>query len=150
MLQENIKQAVFKAQKSLEERLNEPLLPLQKPQLMAVHNQFGKKGEEMAQCYFQRSGYTILHRNWRYLHYEIDLIAQKGKLLHFIEVKIRSSGKHGLPEESVTRKKLKFLLKAADEFLYQNPQYKLIQFDILAITMNNDEAEYFLIEDVYL
>ncbi|MCU7548076.1 YraN family protein [Chitinophagaceae bacterium LB-8] len=117
---------------------------------MAAHNQLGQKGESMAEDYFQRNGYTILHRNWRHSHLEVDLIATKGKLLHFIEVKIRSSQKHGYPEDSVTTKKLKFLLKAADAFLYLHPQYKLIQFDILSITLTNTEPEYFLIKDVYL
>jgi putative endonuclease len=78
------------------------------------------------------------------------LIATKGKLLHFIEVKIRSSQKYGQPEESVTSKKLQYVMKAADAFLYKNPQYQLIQFDILAITLGNNEPEYFLIEDVYI
>ena len=41
-------------------------------------------------------------------------------------------------------------MKAADAFLLLNPQYKLIQFDILAITLTDGEPEYFLIEDVYL
>lgn len=116
---------------------------------MAVHNQLGKKGELLAEGYFRRKGYTILYRNWRYYHWEIDLIATKGDYLHFIEVKIRSSQKHGLPEESVTKKKFKYLLRAADEFLHLNPQYKMIQFDILAITIHEHGSEYFLIEDVY-
>jgi putative endonuclease len=117
---------------------------------MAAHNQLGLRGEQMAEEYFLCKGYKILHRNWRHRHLEIDLIAMKGNLLHFIEVKIRSSQKHGLPEESVTRKKMQFLLKAADAFLYLNPKYKLIQFDILAITLNDNCPEYFLIEDVYI
>jgi putative endonuclease len=117
---------------------------------MAVHNLLGQKGEQMAEDYFRSHGYTILHRNWRYLRYEIDLIAKKGEMLHFIEVKIRSSKKHGLPEESVTDRKMRFLLKAADAFLYLNPHYKHIQFDILAISLCENGPEYFLIEDVYI
>jgi putative endonuclease len=117
---------------------------------MAVHNLLGQKGEQMAEDYFRCHEYTILHRNWRYLRYEIDLIAKKGEVLHFIEVKIRSSKKHGLPEESVTDRKLRFLMKAADTFLFLNPQYKYIQFDILAISLCENEPEYFLIEDVYI
>lgn len=117
---------------------------------MAAHNQLGQKGEMLAEDYFRCKGYAILHRNWRHRHLEVDLIATKGKLLHFIEVKIRSTQKYGMPEESVTRKKLLFLMKAADAFLLLNPQYKLIQFDILAITLTANEPEYFLIEDVYL
>jgi len=43
------------------------------------------------------------------------------------------------------------LINAAEEYLYQNPQWQRIQFDILAITiLNNKIPEYFLIEDVYV
>ena len=39
---------------------------------MAAHNQLGQKGERMAEDYFRLRGYTILHRNWRHLHLEVD------------------------------------------------------------------------------
>ena len=58
---------------------------------MALHNKLGAKGEELAADYLQKLGYNILHKNWRHSHYEIDIIAEKGNKLHFIEVKIRSS-----------------------------------------------------------
>jgi Holliday junction resolvase-like predicted endonuclease len=55
------------------------------------------------------------------------------------------------PEEIVTKKKFKHLLKAADEFLFQNQQYRHVQFDVLSITINPEkEPEFFLIEDVFL
>jgi len=51
----------------------------------------------------------------------------------------------------VTKKKFKHLLNAADEYLFQNQQYKHVQFDVLSITINPGKgAEYFLIEDVFL
>ena len=116
---------------------------------MAVHNTLGKEGEELAVNYFTDRGYDILHRNWRYLKYEIDIIAVKNNVLHIIEVKLLAS-KNGLPEESVTRTKIKNLMSAAEEFQYQNEQYKTIQFDILAINQPVSEPPaYFLIEDVY-
>lgn len=118
---------------------------------MAQHNRLGQEGEQMAAHYLQQHGYTVLHRNWRHSHYEIDIIALKKDVLHFIEVKIRSSKTYGLPEENVTKKKFQSLLNAADEFLFQHQQYRHVQYDILAITVHkNKEPEYFLIEDVYL
>jgi putative endonuclease len=118
---------------------------------MAVHNQLGKKGEQMAEEYLLRNGYEILHRNWRHSHYEIDLIAVKKEMLHFVEVKLRSSKKYGLPEQNVKKKKFQSLLHAADEFLFKNRQYRHVQYDILSINVAvNKEPEFFLIEDVYL
>lgn len=118
---------------------------------MAVHNQLGKRGEQMAEEYLLQHGYQVLHRNWRHSHYEIDLITIKNEVLHFVEVKLRSSKTFGLPEQNVKKKKFQSLLHAADEFLFQNRQYRHVQYDILSINVAvNMEPEFFLIEDVYL
>ena len=118
---------------------------------MAAHNSLGEIGEQMAAEYMSRLGYTILHKNWRFSHYEIDIIATKKEVLHFVEVKIRSSKKYGHPEEAVNKKKFQSLLNAADEFLFQNKQFRHVQYDVLSInTFKNKEPEFFLIEDVYL
>ena len=118
---------------------------------MALHNEFGKEAEQMAVNYLVESGYEILHCNWRYSRYEIDIIAKKNELLRIIEVKALKTSALRHPEESVTKKKFKYLRKAADEFLFQNQQYRHIQFDILSIVLNpGKEPEFFLIEDVFL
>ena len=118
---------------------------------MAHHNLTGNLGEEMASKYLIDKGYTILHRIWRHLHWETDIIATKKSTLHFIEVKTRRTTTFGHPEEDVSKKKIKNLIGAAEEFLLQYPKWKLIQFDILSITMEkNKQPEFFLIEDVYL
>jgi len=118
---------------------------------MASHNRLGKEAEQMAVNYLKEKGYEILHCNWRYSRYEIDIIAIKKDLLRIIEVKSLKSSALRYPEESVTKKKFKYLLKAADEFLFQNQQYRHVQFDILSIVLNPEkEPEYFLIEDVFL
>lgn len=118
---------------------------------MALHNELGKEGEEHAAKWLTELGYTILHRNWRYSNQEIDIIATKGKFLHFIEVKTRYYNPFGHPEDSVTKKKFKNLLKAADEYLYRNPGHPWIQYDIVSVTMHrHGESEFFLLEDVFL
>ena len=117
---------------------------------MAVHNQLGKRGEQMAEDYLRQSGYQVLHRNWRNSLYEFYNIYKKNELLHFVEVKLRSSKTFGLPEQQVKRKKFQSLLHAADEFLFQHQQYRHVQYDILSINLSaNTEPEFFLIEDVY-
>ena len=118
---------------------------------MAHHNNTGNIGEEMAVKYFSDKQYTILHRNWRHSHWEIDIIASYKNKLHFIEVKTRRNTTFGYPEDDVSKKKIKFLMSSAEEFLYQNPGWKLIQFDILSITIIRDKpVEFFFIEDVAL
>lgn len=118
---------------------------------MALHNELGTKGELLAQDYFSKRGYTILFRNWRYYRWEIDLIASKNEILHFVEVKTRRNHRFGLPEQAVDRKKLLCMIKAGEEYVRRNPQWKRIQFNILSISiLPGKEIEYFLIEDVYL
>ena len=118
---------------------------------MAQHIEYGKQGEEMAEKYLLQKGFSILYRNWRDSRYEIDIVAIKNEQLHFVEVKFRSSRYFGLPEENVTKEKIKCLLKAANAFMYRNSQYKDFRIDILSITQYpNTEAEYFFIEDIYL
>ncbi|MEO7763367.1 MAG: YraN family protein [Ferruginibacter sp.] len=118
---------------------------------MAQHNLTGNKGEGLAAKYLSENGYIILHQNWRHSHWEVDIIAEKDGILHFIEVKTRLTKKFGHPEDGVDNKKIQNLINAAEEFLYLQPQWIRIQFNILSITILKDEpVEYFLIEDVYL
>src|SRR5581483_6622222 len=99
---------------------------------MALHIDLGKRGEALAKEYLNQRGFNVLHSNWKYDCYEIDLIAIKDDKLHFVEVKTRKSSAFGFPEESVTRKKFTKLQKAAVQFLYRHPQWRLVQYDILS------------------
>ena len=118
---------------------------------MAAHLKFGEKAEDMAVSWLRDRGYEVIHRNWRFSYFEIDIIAKKSDRLHFIEVKSRHYGPIGFPENNVGRKKFKRLQRAADQYLFMNPGHKWIQYDILAITEFKDgKAEYYLLEDVFI
>ncbi len=110
----------------------------------------GIKGEDIANNWLIEKGYSILERNWRYKHWEVDIIASLGRKLHFIEVKTRNSHRFGKPEESITKDKMKNLKNAAEEYLYKHEEWKYIQFDVMAITLKGEAImEILLIEDVY-
>jgi len=116
---------------------------------MPTHVDIGKAGEKLAEEYLAENGYTILHRNWRFGHDEIDIIATKNSMVHFVEVKYRSSNYHSHPEEAVNKKKIRILLRCIEQFLFLNPQHDDFRLDILSITeRQNEHAEYFFIEDV--
>jgi putative endonuclease len=118
---------------------------------MAKHMHTGKKGEQLGNAYLLKEDYHILEINWRHSHWEVDVIATKNNTLHFIEIKTRRSKKYGMPEEKVGTKKIRYLINAAEQYLFLNPQWKRIQFDILSINLTENETpEYFFIEDVYL
>ncbi len=118
---------------------------------MAHHNSTGVLGEQMAITWLLEKGFVILHQNWRHSHWEVDVIATLNNVLHFIEIKTRRTRKFGYPEDDVTKKKLTNLINASEEFCYQYPVWKNIQFDILSITLQKGEpVEFFFIEDVHL
>jgi putative endonuclease len=118
---------------------------------MAHHNNTGLLGERMAKEYLLKKGFSILHENWRHGHWEVDVIASLNNTLHFIEVKTRRTQKFGYPENDVSKKKIENLINASEEFLFLNPAWKLIQFDVLSITvLKNKPVEFFFIEDVYI
>jgi len=111
----------------------------------------GKKGEELAVDYLKGLGFQIIDRNWRYRRAEIDVIATFENVLHFIEVKTRTSLEFGYPEEGVTRKKINTLVRAGAAYCARFPGWPHIQFDVLAILFTADKTtDYLFIQDVYL
>jgi len=117
---------------------------------MARHNETGKHGEALAVVWLAQQGYQILHKNWRYKNWEIDVIAHKAGRLHIIEVKTLRSQRYGFPEENLDAKKMQHLINAAEEYMEHDERWKQLQFDVLAISLMPQATEYFLIEDVYL
>lgn len=95
----------------------------------------GKFGEELAVIWYLERGYRILHRNWRSGRFEIDLITTRQEVLHFVEVKTRTIGALARPEDSVGKAKKKQLQYGAEAYLFQHPEWKIIQFDVIAIEM---------------
>lgn len=120
---------------------------MQKPK---CHIETGKKGELIAVEFILSKQFNLITQNWRFKNCEVDIIAHKENTLHFFEVKTRHNIQQLLPEQSVTKKKMSKLKEAAHQYLYQNPQWKFLQFNIIAITLKgNAEPEIFLIEDAF-
>ncbi|HMY43626.1 MAG TPA: YraN family protein [Chitinophagales bacterium] len=100
---------------------------------LTSNQKIGINGEAVALNFLKNLNYTILHTNWRHKHSEIDIIAQDGNCIVFIEVKTRNSNKFGYPEEFVTANKIKKMHEAADAFLEQTNWQNELRFDIIAI-----------------
>lgn len=116
---------------------------------MAQHNETGKKGEDEAVRFLREKGYEIMFRNYRYQHAEIDLIAKKGKLLAFVEVKTRTNLSYGNPEEFVSYTKAKLIMKAAEQYIFAQNWLHDIRFDIVAVTLAGTELRVKHIEDAF-
>ena len=117
---------------------------------MAQHNEFGKKGEDMAAVLLSESGYTILERNYRFQKAEIDIIALKAGILVIVEVKSRSSDVIINPKDAITAKKIKLLTLAANEYVIANDLDVEVRFDIVSILRDQENYEIAHIEDAFL
>lgn len=104
---------------------------------MAKHNETGAKGELIAANFLTGKGYTIVARNWRYGHKEVDLVMTYEGWLIFGEVKTRHGIGYGYPEEAITKGKQQFLKKAAAAYFEQFPGYEKVRFDVVAIVLDN-------------
>lgn len=116
---------------------------------MATHNELGKKGEELAFDYLQQNNYRILEQNWRYKKAEVDIIAFKKGILAVIEVKTRSSGYFGDPQDFVNQKKIKLLVEAINEYVISKNLDVEVRFDIIAITKNQEKFEIKHLKDAF-
>lgn len=106
---------------------------------MARHNETGKKGEELACRFLTGQGYRIIERNWRCERKEIDIIARKGNLIIFIEVKTRGSVRYGEPEEFISEQKQRYLIHAAESYLIENDIDLESRFDVISVVISGNK-----------
>jgi len=102
---------------------------------MGIFSRFiGADGENQATLYLKKEHYKILERNYKVYYGEVDIIAQKGDLLVFVEVKKRKNDKLGKPEEYVSDFKRKKILFAAKNYMFYNNLVDAnCRFDVISI-----------------
>ena len=95
---------------------------------------YGKLGEEKAQQFLKQQGYKILAVNYQLRCGEIDIIAQKGKVIIFAEVKTRISDLYGVPAAAVNLKKQQKIIKVARQYLLRhNKEDGPCRFDVIEV-----------------
>jgi len=101
----------------------------------------GEDAERLAEAFLERSGYKILHRNYRCHYGEIDLIAEERGILVFVEVKARRSKTYGLPYEAVTERKIRKLIQVALHYLQRHGLYGKVpvRFDVVSLELSPGE-----------
>ncbi|SEB76553.1 putative endonuclease [Maribacter dokdonensis] len=116
---------------------------------MGKHNEFGKEGEQLAVDFLKKNGYVICYKNYRYLKAEIDIIARKDDVLAIVEVRSRSSDFLENIAETVTPKKIKLLVTAADHYVNENNMDVEVRFDIITILKNTKQFQLEHIESAF-
>ena len=108
---------------------------------MKTKTSLGKKGESLAAEYLKNQGYRILEKNFRFLRGEIDIVAEDGDILVFVEVKTRNTKTLGDPEDSVTEKKQHQIWKVAEGYLYKEKiPNKECRFDLVAVEFDGPHS----------
>ncbi|AZA47865.1 YraN family protein [Chryseobacterium carnipullorum] len=113
---------------------------------MATHNDFGKIAEDLAAEYLQKNGYKVVKRNFRFQKAEIDIIAEKENLIIIVEVKARSTDAFILPQEAVTKAKIRSVVSAANHYLEEFNRNNEVRFDIISVLP--DERKNLIIEHI--
>ncbi|HLY70969.1 MAG TPA: YraN family protein [Puia sp.] len=108
----------------------------------------GKMGEELAAEWLKHHHFDILHRNWRNGRFEIDVIASKENVIHFVEVKTSRTHLFGFPEQRVGKRKIQHLISAAEKYLVHTHAHGKIQLDIISISISSGHVYCFFIEDI--
>lgn len=94
----------------------------------------GQGGEEAAVQYLQSQGYDIRSRNFRCRFGELDVIAQKGQLLCFVEVRMRSTAVWGDPAQTVSWAKQRKVVKTALHYLARHSLKEcMLRFDVISV-----------------
>ena len=99
----------------------------------AVNMSVGTWGEELAAMYLREKGYVILERDWHSGHRDIDIIAQNGEWLVFVEVKTRSTDEVISPLQAVNWKKQRNLVLSINHYLHYRHIEQPWRFDVISI-----------------
>lgn len=94
----------------------------------------GQRGEDAAAAFLERSGMTLVERNWRCPSGEIDIVALEGETLVLCEVKTRRSTSKGTPEEAVTPAKRRRYAKLAGAYVqHAGIDSVTVRFDVISL-----------------
>jgi putative endonuclease len=105
-------------------------------------NEVGKLGEDEAVRFLKKKGYDIIARNWRHKFGEIDIIALDRETVVFVEVRTKMTGDFGTPEESVTKTKMRQIVKAASNYIREKRlQGESIRFDFIGVIADKDAGK---------
>ena len=93
----------------------------------------GRGGEDEACKFLKSNGYKIVERNFKHPFGEVDIIASKGDILAFIEVKTRLSESYGRPSEAVNYNKKRRYIQGAKYYFANREIDCTVRFDIIEI-----------------
>jgi putative endonuclease len=116
--------------------------------MITTHDK-GAEAEDMAVQYLVNNGYEIRDRNWHHHHYELDIIAQKNKIVAIVEVKSLSYNSIQEPYQSVNRNKQRMIIAATNAYIRKYNINDEVRFDIISILFSKKEPQIEHIENAF-
>ena len=105
--------------------------------------EFGDEAEQTAAAFLEAAGYQIHHRNYRCRHGELDVVAEKDGVVCFVEVRMRSTAVWGDPSHTVSGKKQRRVVNAAQHYLQRfahELRDRMIRFDVISVVGRGSDA----------
>jgi len=112
--------------------------------------ELGSRGEDLAASHLHGRGWQIVERNWRFHHKEIDLVARRGDVIAFVEVKTRGARPLGHPLDTITAAKRRDLAIAARGWIASRGRPgDSYRFDAVAVLRDPDGVRVEHVEDAW-
>jgi putative endonuclease len=105
--------------------------------MKGARKKLGQRGEGLAAAHLEERGYVVRERNWRCPVGEVDIVAEDGGCLVFVEVRTRRGRAYGTPEESVTPTKQAKLVEVAQTYLQEHDWDGDWRIDVVAVEMTS-------------
>ena len=99
-------------------------------------SEIGKLGEESVCTYVIERGYKITARNYRIKGGEIDIIAENGDYIAFVEVKSRKPDSMVSGFEAVNKRKRGLIIKTAADYCCKYPNMLQPRFDVAQVIID--------------
>ena len=103
-----------------------------------IKNKSGVWGELFTARYLRDNGFKIVTSNYSCRFGEIDIVAQQGETLCFVEVKTRAENTENRPMEAVDEEKQNKMRMTADSFLNYSKLKSAIRFDVSEVWLDED------------
>ncbi len=101
---------------------------------MEARKIFGSAAEQLVSEHLERQGWRVRDRNVLCRFGELDIVAERGAVLAFVEVRMRSTAMWGEPSETVMRAKQRKVVKAATEYCQRHRLFeRVIRFDVASV-----------------
>jgi putative endonuclease len=116
----------------------------------AAAGSLGPRGEELACRYLTTRGWTVVDRNFRMGRKEIDLVARRGEVVAFVEVKTRAGTGYGDPLEAITWRKRREIQQVAASWVDRHGRTgEVYRFDAVAVLLVDGRARIRHVEDAW-